>query len=268
MLIRGRPTSKDVLSIYMPKKKAVRPALIPCRQCPLRQLGTFSSNTPDEIAFIQDFKSGEVVLPAGALLSREGVSNGEFHTLLEGWAFRYRTLSSGARQILNFLLPGDFIGLQEKLGAHALHGVELLTDARLCRFPAEKLWRLYEKHPSLGYDVTWIAAHEELIVDENLVSVGQRSARQRIAMLLIHLFKRAESVGLKDEQGRVPFPITQQHMADALGLSLVHTHKTLRAIERTGLYHIEDGFLTIRRPEAMTRLADYYALPLRGRPLI
>jgi CRP/FNR family transcriptional regulator len=243
-------------------------ALIPCDQCPLRRLGTFSANTPAEIEFIQNFKSGEVVLPAGALLTREGVSTGEFHTLLSGWAFRFRTLSSGARQILNFLLPGDFIGLQEKLGAHALHGVELLTEARLCRFPADRLWRLYEAHPSLGYDVTWIAAHEELIVDENLVSVGQRSAKQRIAMLLIHLFKRAESVGMKDADGRVPFPITQQHMADALGLSLVHTHKTLRKLQTSGLYTLVDGRLAIRRPEALSQLADYYAMPLRGRPLI
>lgn len=240
----------------------------PCAECPLRRVGAFSSNTPEEIAFIQQFKSGEIVLPAGALLSREGVNVGELHTLLEGWAFRFRTLSSGARQILNFLLPGDFIGLQEKLGAHALHGVELLTDARLCRFPSSRLWDLYTQHPSLGYDVTWIAAHEELIVDENLVSVGQRSAAQRIAMLLIHLYKRADSLGLKAPDGRVPFPITQQHMADALGLSLVHTNKTLRRLQASGHFEIGGGMLTLKRPEAMSRLADYYALPLHGRPLI
>ena len=244
------------------------PVLTPCAQCPLRRVGAFSANTPEEIAFIQDFKTGEIVLPAGSLLSREGVSIGEFHTLLQGWAFRFRTLSSGSRQILNFLLPGDFIGLQDKLGAHASHGVELLTDARLCRFPASRLWDLYTNYPSLGYDVTWIAAHEELIVDENLVSVGQRTAAQRIAMLLIHLYKRADSVGLKHPDGRVPFPVTQQHMADALGLSLVHTNKTLRKLQASGHFEIAGGMLALKRPEAMSRLADYFALPLHGRPLI
>ncbi len=251
----------------MPRKYAT-PASVPCAQCPLRRVGAFSANTPEEIAFIQQLKSGDIVLGAGAVLSREGVNIGQLHTLLEGWAFRFRTLSSGARQILNFLLPGDFIGLQERLGAHSSHGVELLTTARLCRFPAARLRELYTHHPSLGYDVTWIAAHEELIVDENLVSVGQRTAMQRIAMLLIHLYKRACSVGLQHPDGRVPFPVTQQHMADALGLSLVHTNKTLHRLRTSGHFAISNGMLALKRPEAISRLADYYARPLRERPLI
>lgn len=242
--------------------------IVPCVECPLRRIGTFSNITPDELAFIQKLKSGELVLPAGALVMHEGTASGEYYTLLSGWAFRFRTLSSGARQILNFLLPGDFIGLQEKLGAQSVHGVELLTDGVLCRFPGERLMSLYEQHPSLGYDLTWLAAHEELIVDENLVSVGQRSAAQRIAMLLIHLFKRAESVGLLHEDGTVPFPISQQHMADALGLSLVHTHRTLRHLQRDGLYAINEGRLKINKPTTLSRIADYYMLPLRDRPLI
>lgn len=239
-----------------------------CINCPLRKLGTFSPNTAEEIDFIQHFKRGEVALKGGSLLVREGVHSGEFYTLLRGWAFRYRTLSDGKRQILNFLLPGDFIGLQEKLGAHSSCGVEVLSDARFCRFPAEKLWDLYRNHPSLSYDITWIAAHEELIVDENLVSVGQRTAAQRIAMLLIHLFKRAESLGMKDGQGSVPFPVTQQHMADALGLSLVHTNKTLGRMAQQGMFRIKDGQLSIGKPALLNRLADYFSEPLRGRPLI
>lgn len=239
-----------------------------CVNCPLRQLGTFSPNTAEEISFIQGFKRGEVSLKAGSLLVREGVNSGEFYTLLRGWAFRYRTLSDGKRQILNFLLPGDFIGLQEKLGAHSSSGVEVLSDARFCRFPADKLWDLYRNHPSLSYDITWIAAHEELIVDENLVSVGQRTAAQRIAMLLIHLFKRAESVGMKNAEGAVPFPVTQQHMADALGLSLVHTNKTLGRMAQQGMFRIKDGQLAIGKPALLHKLADYFSEPLRGRPLI
>jgi CRP/FNR family transcriptional regulator len=241
---------------------------VPCAECPLRRTGAFSANTTEEINFIQSFKRGEVNLKAGSLLVREGVITGELHTLLRGWAFRYRTLGSGKRQILNFLLPGDFIGLQERLGAQSTSGVEVLTDAVFCRFSSERLWDLYRNHPSLGYDITWIAAHEELIVDENLISVGQRSAAQRIAMLVLHLFKRAESVGLKDTEGAVPFPITQQHMADALGLSLVHTNKTLAQLTVHGMFRIKNGRLVIGKPTALDRLADYFSVPLRGRPLI
>jgi CRP/FNR family transcriptional regulator, anaerobic regulatory protein len=241
---------------------------VACADCPLRATGAFSPNTREEIDFIQRFKRGEVLLKAGNLLVREGVMSGELHTLLRGWAFRYRTLGNGRRQILNFLLPGDFVGLQERLGTQTSSGVEVLTDAVFCRFSSERLWDLYRHHPSLGYDITWIAAHEELIVDENLVSVGQRSAAQRIAMLVIHLFKRAESIGMKDTDGAVPFPVTQQHMADALGLSLVHTNKTLAQLTRHGMFRIRNSRLLIGKPAILNRLADYFSVPLRGRPLI
>lgn len=243
-------------------------AVTPCRNCPLRKTQAFSPNTDQEIDFIQSFKRNELILPAQARLIREGATRAELYTLLDGWAFRFRTLSSGERQILNFLLPGDFIGLQQKLDAQYPFGVELLTASRFCVFPSERLWDVYTNHPSLGYDITWIAAHEELIVDENLVSVGRRSALQRVGMLLIHLFKRAESVGLKRDDGSIPFPVSQQHMADALGLSLVHTNRTLKQLRASGAFHMADGRLAIDRPDALKNIADYYGLPVRGRPLI
>ncbi|MBW8364017.1 MAG: Crp/Fnr family transcriptional regulator [Rhizobium sp.] len=239
----------------------------PCSACPLRKTGAFSANSEAEIEFIQTIKQRQIQVRAGNGVMREGDRSGTLYTLLSGWAFRYRTLSDGRRQIFNFLLPGDFIGLQHQLGQASPHGVEALTDATLCVFPNERLWDIYRTHPGLGFDITWLSAHEELIVDENLLSVGRRSAAERIAMLLIHLYKRAESVGLAGPDG-VSFPPNQQHIADALGLSLVHTNKTLKRLQAMGLYTLGNGCLKLTNPVAMARLADYYALPLRARPLI
>ena len=239
-----------------------------CLRCPLRRTGAFADNTPEEIAFIARFKRHELLRPRGSHVVIEGRPNGELYTLLSGWAIRFRSLRDGRRQILNFLLPGDLVGLQEKLGAQMQCGVELLTDARLCSFPVGHLWELYRNHPSLGYDITWLAAHEELIVDENLVSVGQRTAEQRIAMLLVHLYKRAASVGLREADGAVPFPVSQRHMGEALGLSLVHTNRTLRRLTRAGLHEIRAGRLWLRNVSSLQHLADYDALPVRNRPLI
>lgn len=238
-----------------------------CKSCPLRSTGAFSANSETEIDFIQSIKQRQRQVAAGNGIVREGDASSALFTLLAGWAFRYRTLSDGRRQIFNFLLPGDFIGLQHQLGQASSHGVEALTDITLCVFPNERLWDIYREHPGLGFDLTWLCAHEELIVDENLLSVGRRSAAERIAMLLIHLYKRAESVGMGDSGG-VPFPLTQQHIADALGLSLVHTNKTLKRLQAQGLYTLRNGQLKLTKPAAMARLADYYALPLRARPLI
>ena len=234
----------------------------------MRATGAFANNTIEEMDFIQRLKKREMLGKPGDVIVREGETGGELHTLLSGWAFRFRTLRDGGRQILNFLLPGDFIGLQEQLSTGSPYGVELLTHARLCTFQTNRLWELYRAHPQLGYDVTWLVAHEELIVDENLVSVGQRTAQQRIAMLLVHLFKRAEQLSLKHADGSVPFPVTQQHMADALGLSLVHTNKSLRKLTEAGVHTILDNRLWLLKPDVLRRLADYHSLPLRTRPLI
>ena len=238
-----------------------------CAQCRLRQLDAFAPVTTAELAFIEELRSGRVRIDAGGEIVIEQKSGGKLFTLYAGWAFRYKTLSDGRRQILNFLLPGDFIGLQEQFGEGATHGVEALTEVALCVFARDSLWKLFREYPNLGYDLTWLAAREESLVDENLLTTGRRNATERVAMLLIHLYRRAQRVGMVQDDS-VEFPLNQQHIADALGLSLVHTNKTLRRLRKLGLHSIEDGRLHLINPKALVRIADYYDRPLRRAPLI
>ena len=86
-------------------------------------------------------------------------------------------------------------------------------------------------------------------------------------MLLMHLYRRLERLGLAQD-GSVEFPINQQHIADTLGLSLVHTNKTLRRLRQLGLHEIRNGRLRLLNPKALQRLADYYDTPLRRVPLL
>ena len=235
----------------------------PCQQCPLRSLPLFLPQSPDETALVQSLKRRELRKNAGDTLFDEGETDAPLYTLLHGWAFRYKTLRDGRRQILNFLLAGDFIGVQQKMADAAAHGVVALTDAVFCVFQRDALWELHRKSPSMGFNVTWLTAHEESLVDDTLLSVGRRSAEERIAMLLILLFKRAAALQADAGSSGVPFPLTQQHVADGLGLSLVHTNKTLRRLERRGLHQISDGRLYLRDVKALARLADLYG---DGRP--
>lgn len=121
------------------------------------------------------------------------------------------------------------------MGDAAAHGVETLTGALFCVFQRDALWELHRRSPMMGFNVTWLTAHEESMVDDTLLSVGRRSAEERIASMPILLFKRAGALQPDAGAGGVPFPLTQQHIADGLGLSLVHTNKTLRKLERRGL---------------------------------
>lgn len=240
---------------------------LPCRECKLRRSGAFMRNSNEEIAFIQQFKTRSVGLDAGATLIAEGSASEDLYTLYSGWAYRFKTLSDGRRQILNFLVPGDFVGLQEKLAETSPYGVEALTDVSLCRFDRNGLWDLYRNHPGLGYDITWIAANQKNVIDENLLSVGRRSAIESVATLLVQLYKRLKVLGLA-RGNTIDFPLNQQHIADALGLSLVHTNKTLRRLSRMGFHQIQDGQLTVNNPGALAKVADYFAAEEKVRPLI
>ena len=236
---------------------------VACRECPLRALPVFLAQNGQEIDLVQSLKKRELVLPAGDILIHEGQTDAPLYTLRKGWAFRYKSLSDGRRQILTFLLAGDFIGVQQKMGDASAHGVATLTDAVFCVFQRDVLWELHRQSPRMGFNITWLTAHEESMVDDTLLSVGRRSAEERIAMLLIILFKRAAALQADGGAAGVLFPLTQQHIADGLGLSLVHTNKTLRKLEQRGLHRIDVGRLYLRDAQALARLADLYG---DGRP--
>ncbi len=243
--------------------------LIACAACPLSRLPLFLERSVSDVALIESLKQRQVARPAGTDIIREGQQDAPLHTLLSGWAYRYKTLSDGRRQILNFLLPGDFIGVQQRMGDSSAHGVRALTEVMLCVFQRGALWELHRSAPRLGFAVTWLTAHEESLVDDTLLSVGRRSAEERIATLLILLFKRAAALLPQGGAQGVAFPLTQQHIADGLGLSLVHTNKTLRKLERRGLHRIQDGRLYLLDAKALAHLADLYGdgVPTQ-RPLI
>lgn len=241
--------------------------ITPCAQCPLRGQKALRDFTADELAFVQSFKSDEITMPAGTSFLRQGTRNEYLFTVLGGWAFRYKMLDDGRRQILNFALPGDLVGLQGSLMEEMEHSVEALTDVRLCVFPREKLWTLYTKFPSLAFDVTWLAAREEQLIDEHLVSLGQRTALERTAYILLHLFARAEEVGLT-KGNVIQFPFTQQHLADTLGLSLVHTNKTLKRLYSSNAVRWKDRVFEITDRAALERFAGGPVAKKRQRPFI
>jgi CRP-like cAMP-binding protein len=238
-----------------------------CFECRLRALGRFKPINPDELAVIDGIKREHMAIPAGTEIIRAEEENSEIYTLYAGWAFRFKALPDGRRQILNFLLPGDLLGLQAAMFDAARHGIEALTDVELCLLPRREIWALFGKMPELAFDVTWLGSHEESYVDENLMSVGRRSALERIAALIVTLYKRADALALVTD-GTFAFPLSQQHIADALGLSLVHTNKTLVRLRRLGMFTQANGSLILTNPRVLERVAQYFGEEVAPRPLI
>ncbi len=240
---------------------------VPCRTCPLRARGPFKQYADRDIDFLEKLKKSHIEIEAGKDIIIAGDDDTPIYTLFSGWAFRYKTLPDGRRQILNFLMPGDPIGFQAHMFDAAPHGVQALTDVQLCAFHRRHIWELFRAHPELAFDLTWLTAREEGVVDESLLSVGRRNAMEKVGALLIHIYKRADALGLK-HNGGVIFPLTQSHIADALGLSLVHTNKSLRRLARLGLHEIKNGALMIKNGRALERLAQVFEETVVARPLL
>ena len=240
---------------------------VSCFECALRRSGAFKPISDMELAFINEMKRDHLVCPPGSEIIAAGQDQAELYTLYAGWAVRCKTLPDGRRQILNILLPGDLIGLQGAMFEAAAYSVEALTEVQLCLLPRRKVWSLFENMPELSFDVTWLGSREESIVDENLTSAGQRNAAERIAALIIQLYKRLNVLGMV-VNGAMPFPLTQQHIADTLGLSLVHTNKSLAKLRKLGMFSQSNGTLLLSNPRALESLAQHFDEEVAQRPLI
>ncbi len=227
----------------------------------------FRAFTAEELRFVAGFKRGELVAETGAMILAEGAHSAQLFTLLSGWAFRFKTLEDGRRQILNYVLPGDLIGLQGSVIGAMEHSVEALSPAVLCVFQRDGLADLYKRQPGLSFDVTWLAAREERMLDEHLLSIGRRTATERAAYLVAFLHQRAAAVGMAANKPLL-IPITQQHVADTLGLSIVHTNKTLRKLAERGLIRWHDRACEVVDADGLMDVAGWEGLPEQRRPLI
>lgn len=232
----------------------------------MRALPVFREFSPAELKFVSSFKMGEMTAAPGAVILSEGAHSAHLFTLLSGWAFRFKTLEDGRRQILNYLLPGDLVGLQGSVIGEMEHSVEALSPLILCVFQRDRLDELFSGYPGLGFDVTWLAAQEECMLDGHLLSLGRRTALERAAYLFAFLHQRAQSVDMGRK--RIEIPLTQQHVADTLGLSIVHTNKTLRKLANMGLMRWLGGGCEVLDLEGLKQVAGWSDAPTRKRPLI
>lgn len=238
-----------------------------CANCPLRKLDTFENIAGDELSFMQKFKVGELTIDKGTPILMHGSNSPQLYTVLKGMGIRYLVLPNGKRQVINFVLPGDFLGLQAGVMGEMKHSIDATTDMVLCVFDRSELWTLYKQEPERAYDLTWLSSMQEHFLGEALASIGQMNAIQRMCWGMLRYLQRCDEVGL-GEGDRCPMPFTQQDLADALGLSLVHTNKTLMKLRNRQIIAWSDGTLNLLDRDQATSLAMIDIERKGARPLI
>lgn len=174
----------------------------------------------------------------------------------DGWLARYKILHKGSRQIMDFILPGQVFGLQACLFKRSLYSVVTITETTLSSIPFDMVDNVFEQNMVLAKALFWSAAYEAAILGEHLIDAARRSAYERVSHLILELFVRLDAIQLTDGM-TFSFPLTQELIADALGLTTVHVNRTLRALRDDKLIGMNGRSVTILDFEALSSLSDF-----------
>jgi len=201
---------------------------------------------------------------AGEVIEAEDARRPRLRILLSGWACACRTLPDGRRQILRLILPGDLCSVFALDARPDAGAAVALTRARTADLgPVHVLLDpSCPQQPAVAATLRTVAAREYAGLLTHLVRLGRMSAYERTGHLLLELFERQQRAGLV--QGRsMPLPLTQEVLADVLGLSIVHVNRTLQQLRREGLIVYRAGRVTF---SDMERLADLCGYTLEEAP--
>ena len=220
--------------------------------------GVFNSLSGGETSLIETLTLRSVALPANRLLVGEGEVGNSLYQITHGWAYRYRNCADASRQILDFLLPGELVGLGAALLGVTDHSVRTLTPLRAGAIDARLVGEAFRAEPALALRLGRYVAAEAERVAELLTMIGCGDAVKRLAFLMLSLYRRQARQGHIDPLN-APFPLRRQHMADALGLTGAHINRTLNRLRQDGIAIVENRRLSIRDLPRLTALVEITA---------
>jgi CRP-like cAMP-binding protein len=174
----------------------------------------------------------------------------------EGFAARYKLLRNGKRQIVNFILPGDVVGLPGSFLDRAANSVIAVSEMTLQICPLESFVALCYRRPKFGLLLSWLAAQEAANYAEHVIDVGRRTPIERLAHLLLEIHFRLVVVG-HAANAAFALPFTQEMLSDALGLSVPHLNRVLTKLRADGLIAMTERHVEFTDLKGMQHLAQF-----------
>lgn len=221
-----------------------------------RKLSAFVALSEEELAVLERLQECRHSFVAGRDMVHQGQSNQAAYILSSGWVCSYKIQADGTRQIVDFQVPGDFLGLRSVLLRTSDHGFEPIVDIEAAEVMTSELLEAFAQAPRLATAILWAASRDEAMVVEHLVGIGRRDANARMAHFLLELGSRLALVDMGSKKG-YDCPLTQYHLADVLGLSAVHVNRVLRQLRENGLLTFRDGHVTFQNYDGLVDLAEF-----------
>ncbi|WP_378949337.1 Crp/Fnr family transcriptional regulator [Paracoccus sp. R86501] len=222
----------------------------------VRKLSAFVALSENELGVLERLHQRRRSFVAGRDMVHQGQSEQTAYILSQGWVCSYKIQPDGTRQVVDFQIPGDFLGLRSVLLRTSDHSFEPIVDIEAAEVSAEHLLDAFAQTPRLATAILWAASRDEAMVVEHLVGIGRRNADARMAHFLLELCARLSLVNMGSRSG-YDCPLTQYHLADVLGLSAVHVNRVLRHLREQGLVTFRNGEVAIHDYRGLVALAEF-----------
>ena len=235
-------------------KASPRPAQAdsPCAACPVRDLTVCSALEDWELERLNAIRMSTEV-PHGATLFDEGAQANYVYNLTAGCMKLYKLLPDGRRQITGFVFPGDFLGLAS--ASEYIYTAETVSDSALCRFKRTQLKKLFEEFPKLESRLLSISRDELVDAHNQMLLLGRKTARERIASFLLMLSKRAEELGFPGNP--ISVPMSRNDIGDYLGLTTETVSRTMTRLKSSDVISLgADRAITIEDRDSLEEMAD------------
>ena len=224
--------------------------------CLAERLGELIDLSSDERATLDRLEQRERTLRRGAVLLRENDKLAELYVVRRGTLMSYVILPDGSRQILRFLFRGDLIATAGLVYRTSPETVIASTEATVAPLDRAAIASLTAEHPRLAALLIAVGQMEQVALTDRLAGLGRKSAKARVAALLIDLRNRLRT--LDPALGDTFAPgLTQEEIGDATGLTAVHVNRMLRQLEEEGMIRRENGRFTFLQEQALTRTASH-----------
>ncbi len=220
-----------------------------------RKLEKFAPLSADERRLLDEIVKPTRLVATRTDIIREGHASKDVRLVLEGFACRYKLLKNGKRQIVAYLIPGDFCDLNVFILKAMDHSIGTLSPCRLVDIPRHRVLELMER-PGIARAIWYATLVDEATLREWLLNVGQREAVPRIGHLLCELLARLRVVGLVTDNS-YELPLTQTEIGDTTGLSFVHVNRCLQQLRDRGLLDYKSKHIVIKDLEGLIKFTGF-----------
>ncbi|MFL6845022.1 MAG: Crp/Fnr family transcriptional regulator [Allosphingosinicella sp.] len=222
----------------------------------IRRLERYTPLEEEDRQALRDLPHTVRTLSANAHVIRDGEPTRQCSLILSGFAYRYKLTGQGGRQIISLHMAGEFLDLQNSLLAVADHSVQALTELVVATMAPGEIEALALTRPAVGRALWIDTLIDASIFREWVVNVGRRDSRARVAHILCEFSLRLEAAGLASNH-HYELPMTQEQLADAVGLTSVHVNRVLKQLGEEGLINRDKRRIVIQDWHRMRDAGDF-----------